>query len=363
MYVQRRDVLKTAGAFSLAALAGCTSAFGGSDVPAYSEATPRDGATDGEGVYFVHFDATWLRAFDDEAELPYEDELPDTVDVDLDPDTALVDVDPLVAYPTAGLVGGMIGLGFGLLPYGGLGEVLLEELDEPIPDDESLPDDDESPPGDPDEVDGSVRVDSILIVDGVAVFRGEFDGRELAAVPNDFEYVGERDGFEVYEGTGDDFFGWTEGRAFAVEDDVLVALLDDEASVDAVLDGIGGEVDRLSDDDDAAWALGTAGHGAVTLGAWEMEPKEPADDGQLVDVDDVVEDAVGFVSSFTLGPEEGTGSLAAVFPEGETPSRAAVGNQIGTSATERDVTIDDTRVSVTGTWRAPPADDGDGDDE
>ncbi|WP_265111040.1 hypothetical protein [Halosolutus halophilus] len=357
MTLQRRDVLKTATALPIVAMAGCTGVFAGSEQPAYGEDTPRGGADDDDGVFFVHIDASWLRAFDGEEELPYADELPDAVDLDLDSDSPPVDVDPLVAYPTTGLVIGALGLGFGLYPYG-FGDVVLEGLDE-----DAVPEN-ESGNGDADEgtddVDGSVRIDSVLLVDGVGVFRGAFDARTVVAASDGFEPADERDGFDVYEGTAEGLFG-TDGRQFAVKDDVLVTALDEDSDLDSVLDATTGGVDRLGDDDDGGWALTEAGHGHVTIGAWGVEPDEATADEQVdrefVDAADVFADADGLVSSVTLGPEEGNGSIAAVFPEGKTPQRAAVENQVGTSASTRDVEIDGTRVSVTGTWRVAAEDD------
>mgnify|MGYP006876417399 CR=1 FL=1 len=93
-------------------------------------------------------------------------------------------------------------------------------------------------------------------------------------------------------------------------------------------------------------ATATAGFGAGTAAAAEY-------DREFVDVDGVFENADGLVSSLTLGPDEGTGTIAAVFPSGETPQRAAIENEVGTSASSRDIEIDDTRVSINGIWRVP----------
>lgn len=113
MSLGRRDLLKTATALSLAAVAGCTDVLDDGESPGYAEAIPHDGADDDAGVFFVHIDAEWLRAFDGEEELPYAEELSDSVDLDVDPDTPPVDADPLLAYPTAGLVVGTLGIGYG----------------------------------------------------------------------------------------------------------------------------------------------------------------------------------------------------------------------------------------------------------
>lgn len=351
MSLRRRDVLRTATALSFAAIAGCSGVLDSSEPPDYADAIPRDGADGEDGVFFVHLDAEWLRAFDGEEELPYAAELSDSVEVDLDPDTPPVDADPLLAYPTAGLAVGALSLGFGLLPYG-FGDVVLSGLDGTVaPDDAG----DDQPPEAGTEVDATVRIDSMLLVDGVGVFRGEFDARTIVSAAGDFEPAGERDGFDVYEGTGDGLVD-TEGLAFAVRDGVLVTLLDDGADLGRVLGSIAGGADRLGGIDDGGWALSEAGHGHVTLGVWGVEPAQAAAgdrDPEFVDTGAVLGDAVGLVSSLTLGPEEGVGTIAAVFPPDETPQRAAIENRIGTSASSREIAIDDTRVSVTGKWRVP----------
>lgn len=351
MPFRRRDLLKTATALPLAVMAGCTGVLGDNESPEYAGSIPRDGADDEEGVFFVHIDAEWLRAFDGEEELPYGEKLPDAVDIDVDPDTPPVDVDPLVAYPTAGLVLGVLEIGFGLVPYG-FGDVILEGLDEEVAPDETA--EDQTPEAESD-VDGTVSIDSMLLVDGVGVFSGEFDAQTVVAAAGDFAPAGERDGFDVYEGTGDGFLG-TEGLAFAVRDGVLVTLLDEDADLEAVLETIDGDAERLGDTDDAGWALAEAGHGHVTLGVWGVEPEQAAGadyDREFIDTEEVFEDADGLVSSLTLGPDEGVGTIAAVFPPDEIPQRAAIENQIGTSASNRDINIDDTRVSITGIWRVP----------
>ena len=354
MNLQRRDVLKATAALPLVTVAGCTGVLGDGEQPAYNESTPRDGANDDAGVFFVHIDAEWLRGYDGEEELPYAEELPDAVDIDIGSDAAPVNVDPLVAYPTAGLLVGTIGLGFGLVPYG-FGDRLLEgvgggDLQE------GAADNDTDAATETATAEADLRVDSMLLVDGVGVFRGSFDTNAVVAASEGFEPSEERGDFEVYEGTGEGFLS-TEGLAFALRDDTLVTLLDKESSLDTVLDTVAGETERFGEGDDSGWALETAGNGHVTLGAWGVDPEAgaesdgEADTSQFIESGPVLESATGVVSSFTLGPEEGTASLAAVYPEGEAPDRAAVENEIGTSATTRDVSIDGVRVAVDGTWR------------
>ena len=347
----RRDLLKTATALPLLTMAGCLGVLDSGELPAYAESTPRDGADDEDGVFFVHIDTEWLRGFDGEVELPYSDQLPDAVDIDVDPSTPAVDFDPLVAYPTTGLALGAFGIGTGLLPYG-FGDVVLDGLDEDVVPNET---DESSTQQEETTVDGTVRIDSMLLVDGVGVFRGEFDARAVVAAAGGFEPTGEQNGFDVYEGSDDGFFT-TEDLAFAVRDGVLVTLLDQDADLEVVLETIAGDIERLSDTDDGGWALTEAGHGHVTLGVWGAEPQQATEteyDSESVDTGDVFENADGFVSSLTLGPDEGVGTISAVFPPDEVPQQAAVENQVGTSASTREINIDGTKVSISGIWRVP----------
>lgn len=135
-----------------------------------------------------------------------------------------------------------------------------------------------------------------------------------------------------------------------------MTLLDEPSDLEPVLEAIAGDAERLDDVDDGGWTLVEAGHGHVTVRAWGVEAEQAAAgerDYEFVDTGNVLDAADGLVSTLTLGPDEGVGTIAAVFPPDETPQRAAIENQIGTSASTRDIEIDDTRVSITGIWRVP----------
>ncbi|TKR26257.1 hypothetical protein [Natronomonas salsuginis] len=351
MVPQRRDLLKTLTALPVATVAGCTGVLDDGAVPDYAESLPRDGANDDDGVFFVHSNAEWLRGFNGEEELPYAEELPDAFDVDIDPDTPPLDADPLIAYPSAGLVLGALGIGFGLVPYG-FGDLLLGGLDEEVAPNDTKSEQTSETDSD---VSGTVRIDSMLLVDGVGIFRGEFDARTVVAAAGEFEPAGEQEEFDIYEGTDDGFLG-TEELAFAVRDGVLVTRLDDGADIGAALGAIAGDAERLNDTDDGGWALTEAGQGNVTLGVWGVDPEQATEqetDRELVDTQDVFGDADGLVSSLTLDPEEGVGTITAVFPAEQTPQRAALESRIGTSASTREIEIDGTRVSIAGIWRVP----------
>lgn len=350
--VRRREVLGMASTIPLAAIAGCLDVLAGADRHEYANAIPTDGTTDTDGVFFVHVDAEWLRAFDGTEELPYAETFPDAVDFSIDPHSPPVTVDPLLAYPAAAFVAGAVRIGLGLVPYG-FGDVILDGVFEDVASDHA--DDPQQAVDEPD-VDGTVRIDSMLLVDDVGVFRGAFDARTIVGAARDFEPVGERADFDRYEGSDAGVFG-TDGLAFAVRDDLLVTLFDDEASLDPVLASIADDADGLGDGDDGGWALEEAGHGHISLGAWGVDPERAADgqDHEFVATPDVLEDATGVVSSLTLGPDEGVGTMAVRYETEATPQRAVFERQIGTSASARDIDLRDGRAAVAGIWRVPDA--------
>ena len=365
----RRTVLGATGAAAVAALAGCSSVLG-EDPPAYADDMPD---ADGDGVFAVHLDAEWLRT--DDGDRPYAEELPGAVDPSLEIDGTVAEVDPLIGYPIGGLLVASLTVSFGAAPYG-FGDELLAPFGDDVPDTEAEPEDgsgddtadgneasggadgDADAPADENDggtdIDESVRIDSILVADGVGVFRGAFDARAVVAASDGFELADERGAFDVYEGTDDGLFG-TEGLAFAVADDVVVVSLTDAGDIDAALDIVAGDESGLTGDDDAAWALATAGEGHITLGAWGIDPDEATGE-TAIEGGESLDAATGLVSSLTLGPEAGSATLAAVYPEGDAPERAAHENDIGTSASTRDIDIDGDRLTVEGRWRVP-ADD------
>lgn len=352
----RRDVLRAGCTVPVIALAGCAdvlAVIGEDGSHPYHEYIPQDGANDDEGVYFIHIDASWLREYDDEEELPYADQLPGAVSVDFDPTTPIFDVDPMVGYPAAGLGKAALKVIFGLLPYGFADPVFESFGEEALDDVEASHDGDDVDLDDEadNEIDGSVDVDSILVVDGVVVVRGSFDARTIVAASSEFDPAGERHGFDVYEGARDAFPS-TVGKSFAVRDDELIALLDEDSDIDAIIDSAAGEIDRVTDDDDGEWMLQTASADGITVGVWGVEPDDDSENLEFIGTQNLTDDALGFVTSLTLGPEEGVGTFAAPFPQGQVPPESEVWSQIGTSATEREVSIEDNRITVEAVWQS-----------
>lgn len=95
------------------------------------------------------------------------------------------------------------------------------------------------------------------------------------------------------------------------------------------------------------------------MGAWgesesdsdaDSESDDPGFGGGLERTPEALGESDGEVYSLTLADTEMTGEMAAAYPEGETPDREEVESSVGNTADEQEVEIDDTRVSVTGTY-------------
>lgn len=356
MQHRRRDVLRglaAGGLVSVASLAGCTQLPTGEtepeqrERPSYHRYVPA--ADDGEGTFFVALDFRRFRELEDR---DLESELPEGANVDFEDGGGLEDADPMLAYPAAGLFVGVLGLSFGLVPYGFGSDVAGGFASGGFGSETPTPDGDGGERGD----DGPAQVDTAVMLDGAFVFDGSFEPETIAEAAEGFERTDERDGFAVYEGTDDgESLISTEGLGFAVSEDALVALFGQDdgdeprAKLDGVLDVVAGDAGRLSEDGDADWALRRAGHGLVTLGGWGVDPDE-TEQADGVEIDSVLEGATGLVTSLSVPDERARSDVAAVFPEGETPDSEQIEDELGASATDREVEVDGTRVSVTATW-------------
>lgn len=358
---RRRDVLRGIAAGGLATvtgLAGCTQLptdAGGEQAerPGYHTYVPAEGS-DSEGAFFIALD---FERFRDLESRDLESELPANASVDLENGSGFENADPMLAYPAAGLLVGVLGLSFGLVPYGFADDVasgfasggLGGETPTPTPDGGAQQTEEEE---------GPAQVDTAVMVDGAFVFEGSFEPAAIGEAAEGFEQTDERDGLAVYEGTEGESLLDTSNLAFAVGEELLVALFgqddgdDPRATLDRVLDVAAGDADRMSGDEDADWTLRTAGHGLVAIGGWGVDPEE-AGTGQAegsVQVDSVLEGARGLVSSLSVPSEEARADIAAVFPEGETPDSEQLEEELGASADTREIETDGTRVSVTATW-------------
>lgn len=356
----RRDLLRGIAAGGLAAvgpLAGCTSRVATTDNhparPSYHRYVPAAAGPD--GTFFVGLDFDRLEGL---GTTDPSGILPPDANVSFSGERGLENTDPVLAYPAAGLFIGIFGLSFGLVSYGFRKEViggitsgrLGTATATPGPETEATSS-------------GPARVDLAVMVSDAFVFEGSFDTTALAEAAPDFEPAGKREGFALYEGTGDGSGFDTEDLAFAVDDRRLVTLSgqestgDPRARLDGILDVVLGETDRLSGNAAADWALRTAGEGLVALGAWGVQATGDGTNGSTtgVQVESVLQGADGLVSSLDVADGRATSVIAAVFPDGETPARSAIVEEIGRSVSDTEVTIDGRRVAVTAGW---PAGDG-----
>lgn len=363
--LRRRDVLQgltAVGMASMASVAGCTGLIPGSeeqrDRPSYYQYVPAE--RNDEGTFFITVDIEQIR--DLEAQ-DLEGKLPEGASVDFEDPEGLGDADPMVAYPTAGLVVSVFAMAFGLVPYG-FGTDLASGFGVTSPSDPGAGTPTETATTETEEP--ATQVDTMVMLDGAFVFDGTFDSETLTSDIEGFEPAGEWDGFEVYEGVEGESLIDTQNLAFAVAKDVLVALYGDDTDdprgrLDAVLDTVIGDADRLSSSDDPDWALRTAGHGLVTIGGWGVDP-DAMDSGSAspedeLQIESVLDGADGVVSSLGVEADQrrARADVAAVYPEDDTPSREAIEDSLGTSAPERTIEIDGTRVAVTASWPAEDA--------
>jgi len=354
---RRREVLRGIAAGGLAAvtgLAGCTELpTGGTEQaerPSYHTYVPAENADD-EGAFFVALDLARFRELESR---DLDSHLPESADVDIENGSGLEDADPMLSYPAAGLLVGILGLSFGLVPYGFGTDVASGFASGGVGGETPTPDGDESTET---EDSGPAQVDTAAMLTGALVFEGTFDPEAIGEAAEGFEQTDERDGLTVYEGTDGETMLDTSNLAFAVGETRLVALLnpddgtDPRAELDRVLDVAVGDADRLSENEDADWTLRTAGHGLVAIGGWGVDPDETeAAQTGAVEVDSALESARGLTSSLSVAGEDARTDVAAVFPEGETPDREELESELGTSASDREIEVDGTRVSVTATW-------------
>jgi hypothetical protein len=394
MSLRRRTLLTTAATVPLATTAGCIDGFGFGgnddtrDPPEYARWVPAR-STDDEETLFVYFDVSRLSDLQD-----FQEDLPTGDDPFGETPNAgrEENVDALVVVPAFGavLVGFALGLQLGL--YGFVGELFAESLG--VGGGPNVGDETGGEASPTDEGDSELgTVETMLFTGETTVLEGSFDLETIDDAAERFERSGEHQGTRIYEGTGDSTLMSTDGLAFAAREDALVfgsppsdsasfertpteeGDADEESarfSVERALDVEAGEENRFADrDDDAEWVLGRAGNGHLAVGFWGDSGEESgstgesgsddesgADDGfedpgfggGVDEVPESLGDARGEVYSLALAETELTGEMAAVYPEEETPDREEVERHAGNTADEREVEVDDTRVSVTGTY-------------
>lgn len=349
MALHRRTFVKSAATVPLLAAAGCTDAFDDTQQPPeYARWVPASGI-DSDGAFYIYYDWSALEDFED-----IEESLPEDQDDvgGYQPDGELPeDVDQLLLTPV--LVGtfGALAIGFSLISYPFISDLLRDVSGEEFSTNASG--------GDGPDIG---EMTGMLMTGDSVVFEGSFDVEALEERAENFEAADERDDFTVYEGSGGDFIS-TEGFAFAASETAIVLSTREGESrsvVDNMLDTRAGERDRMADrSDDAEWALGTAGHGHIAVGAWGSLESETADDETEFDVEpeepitspEGIGETEGEVYSLALSEAELTGRMAAGYAsEDAVPDRETVESQLGNTADERDISLEGTRLSVTGRW-------------
>lgn len=334
--MHRRTFLATAAAGLGTALAGCNattdggSGGDGQSLPAYHTSVPAEaGAEDESGLVYLNVDGLFDLGFLEggtDTETPTETPTPTTTETD--PSSALV------SAPVGGSIfATLFGLGFGLGNYGELGTRINDQFDA-----ESV----ESP----DDVDLS----SVLFVSNAVVLSGEFDTEAYTGdLPDSFSETDSREGFTVYEASGED------SGAVAIGEEALVVggLNSDSpesalAGVERVLDTRAGEADRFADrGPDADWTLRRAGsHDFVIASTDDSEMDDSGSD----------EDTYDPVAGTPLAsvPTALLVSGASVQTSGGEPSGAVAdtalthtGDAVEKSAIEESYTDSDADISVT----------------
>lgn len=238
---------------------GLPGGTGGNSLPAYHTVLPAIDAAEDAG--FIHLDVERLNRL---ATLESETESTTTA-------TATSGVDPASPLVTAPVVGSLfavaLGLGFGLSGFGSFSERVFSQFEGDLAnDDAGMETDDE--------------LQTITFAGGAVVFAGEFDTDATAdSLPDSFAESEQRDGYTVYEDTGDG-----SSNVIAISGSTIVAGFGESdggvspgAAVTRVLDADAGDRDRFVDQfPDASWALKTAGnHGFVLAGAGGTDVEQP----------------------------------------------------------------------------------------
>jgi len=347
MPLRRRKLLRTAAAVPVAATAGCTDRFGfadrkeGRDPPAYARWVPAT-SPGTEGTYFVYVD--W---------------------------TGTGDIDTLGDIPGGDVLARVASLGLFLtgFSYSLLGSYVFEEVGGWTATDVEQPD---SATGQ-----DLGTIERSLLCGAAVILEGEFDLDAIEAVAFDegFERAGTHQETRVFEGSTFDT-----DLAFAARGDALVfgsfgllsfgphdAAQDADVTVRSIvkrsLDVEAGDRPRMADrSNDVEWAIGSAGHGQIALGAWGQF----AEDSPLNDLIEAsrfghhggatavpLPRPAGEVYSLSLERPAPSGDMAATYPDGNVPDRETVASTVGDRPHEQDVEIDDGRVSVSATWQLP----------
>jgi len=347
MALRRRTLLTTAAAVPLAATAGCTDRFADEtnarDSPAYARWVPAT-SPGTEGTYFVYLE--W---------------------------SGTGDLEALGDVPGGDTLFGMASLGIMITGYSNA--ILESYVFEDTPGGGGATTDVET--SNPATGRDLGTIETSLLCGAAVILEGEFDLNTVEAAASDegFERAGTHQGSRIYEGRSFD-----RDLAFAARADALVfgshgllsfgphdaaqnADVTVRSIVERSLDVKAGDRQRMADrSNDAEWAVTSAGHGQIALGAWgQFAEGSPFNDlieasrfGNAAGATAVpIPQPTGEV--YSLSPEKPapSGNMAAAYPDGSVPDRETVAAAVGDRAHEQDIEIDDGRVSVSATWHVP----------
>lgn len=227
--------------------------------------------------------------------------------------------------------------------------------------------------GSENEPDG-MATEALTMTEGTFIFHGEYD--PAVFVDEYAEGFEERDvnGFTVFEGQAG---GDTDQLVYAVAEDAVVATIapeDVEGHEDAVgileeaLTNRVDEVGRVVDEEDGRWLYETTGPADMVTGFWrvnglkegdlqtgEEEGNETTEDTPKIQENPVFNNVDSFISMLMVPDSEGgvggdsaAARFAALYPEGEVPSKDELREELMASDTtaELAITTTDDRVHV-----------------
>jgi hypothetical protein len=343
----RRTLLKLAGSTAAtASLGGCSElpSLGG-DVPPYRDWIPAGSAANGRsGFAYVETTGT---GFDTQ-------QLVEASGIETEPDALAGFMLLYAGYGTAML---SVGSGAGVLRNASLATLLPDAIrSEDGQRDNRTETGNQTGSG---EQPGSSTIEGVLVAGNAIVLFGDVDVDGVrSALADAYETVGTRDGYTLFERSEGDARG-----QFAAGDDAIVLPLgvDSKAIVGTMLDTVSGDGTRLAEQGDMDWAIDAAGSGQLVYGG--RDPSAAANDTDGFDLESLFENALpwdfqnaatGVVSSmeYSDGSFEGEAALA-YEQSGDVPDEGTIQNQVTpTSADDYEISVDGTRVRLTGRWEA-----------
>lgn len=320
MRLERRDLLGLLGATAAVGTAGCLDSvgLGGDDLPASTRWVPM---IDGEAMY-VSVDVAGLAELEDRE----DDDPVDEVE------------DPMLSVPLLGA----IAAGLASIELAPTGLAALAE---------------------PGEDEFETDVEEQIVVPDAIVLRGEIDVDEvhdtLIDEPEEdgfvesFDRIDEIDDVDVYESESGDTTLAVDGDAIVVATETSMDDVDAGSTeiLTEVIETRAGDRERASEaSDDFAWVLDHVAGGHVTL----------AVTGDFDDTDeaefDLFDGATAIGGSLTLEDDGASGDLAAIYDELDEETADRLESDLGASAADASVDVDDDRVSAEATWDEDPLD-------